>query len=68
MGQEKENYHKLKELATSLGFRLFGVADISRLKEEFIFPPEVIKDLNYGIPFTAPGAGGDRRASHPALF
>jgi epoxyqueuosine reductase len=49
MGQEKENYHKLKELATSLGFRLFGVADISRLKEEFIFPPEVIKDLNFGI-------------------
>jgi epoxyqueuosine reductase len=49
MDQQKQNYHKLKDLATSLGFRLFGIADITGLKKEFIFPPEVIQDLNYGI-------------------
>jgi epoxyqueuosine reductase len=49
MGQEKEQYHKLKDLATGLGFRLFGVADITRLKADFIFQPEVIKDLDHGI-------------------
>lgn len=49
MDQQKQNYHKIKDLAASLGFRLFGIADITGLKKEFIFPPEVVKDLNYGI-------------------
>jgi epoxyqueuosine reductase len=49
MDQQKQNYHKLKDLATGLGFRLFGVADITQLKAEFIFPSEVIRDLNFGI-------------------
>ncbi|MDD5491635.1 MAG: hypothetical protein PHV60_03005 [bacterium] len=49
MGQGKKSDQELKDLASGLGFRLFGVADISRLKAEFIFSPEVIKDLKYGI-------------------
>ncbi len=49
MGQPKEQYDQLKDQALGLGFRLFGVADIGTLKAEFLFPPEVIKDLNYGI-------------------
>ncbi|MDD5132734.1 MAG: hypothetical protein PHH44_08750 [bacterium] len=49
MDRQEQNHRKLKELSTGLGFRLFGVADITPLKAEFIFPPEVVKDLNYGI-------------------
>lgn len=70
MGQAKEHYHKLKELATNLGFRLFGVADISRLKEEFIFPPEVIRDLNYGLALGFPLQGQvlEEIGEHPTLL
>ncbi len=57
MDQQKQNYHKLKDLATNLGFRLFGVADITRLKGEFLFPPEVIKDLKCGIALGFPLQG-----------
>ncbi|MDD5259135.1 MAG: hypothetical protein PHD29_04165 [bacterium] len=49
MDQQEQNYHKLKDLAVNLGFRLFGVADVTQLKSEFLFSPEVIQDLRYGI-------------------
>ncbi|MBI5554247.1 MAG: epoxyqueuosine reductase [Elusimicrobia bacterium] len=70
MGQEKEHYHKLKEFATGLGFRLFGAADIRRLKEEFIFPPEVTNDLNYGIALGFPLQGQilEEIGEHPTLL
>jgi epoxyqueuosine reductase QueG len=57
MDQQKDNYRTLKDLAMSLGFRLFAVADIASLKAEFIFPPEVIKDLHYGIALGFPLQG-----------
>ena len=50
MGEERENYSKLKEFALGWGASLFGVCDISRLKGEFLdLSPEVVKGLNKGI-------------------
>jgi epoxyqueuosine reductase QueG len=50
MNEERENYSKLKEFALGLGASLFGVADLSRLKGEFLdLSPEAIKGLNRGI-------------------
>lgn len=70
MDQGKEYYLKLQELAISLGFRLFGVADIAQLKAEFIFPAEVIKNLKYGIALGFPLQGQvlEEIEEHPTLL
>lgn len=47
--QPQENYLKIKTLATAFGCHLFGVADVSKIKREFIFPVELTQDLNYAI-------------------
>jgi len=50
MGEERENYSKLKEFALEWGASLFGVCDISRLKGEFLdLSPGVVKGLDKGI-------------------
>ncbi len=50
MGEQKENYSKLKEFALEWGASLFGVCDISKLKGKFLdLSPGVIKDLDKGI-------------------
>ena len=49
MKQENRNYSSLKELSRRLGADLFGVADISGLKREFLLSPEMFKNLNRGI-------------------
>ncbi|MFQ5866539.1 MAG: hypothetical protein ACE5IT_00920 [bacterium] len=50
MDQERENYSKLKEFALESGASLFGVADLPKLKGEFLnLSPGVIKGLNKGI-------------------
>jgi epoxyqueuosine reductase QueG len=46
---ELENYQQLGKLATGLGFHLFGVADVRAARSEFIFPPELVAGLDYGI-------------------
>lgn len=44
------NYKLLNDYSKKAGADLFGVADISKLKEEFIFENrDVLKDLNYGV-------------------
>lgn len=44
------SYKLLKAYSKKAGADLFGVADISKLKEEFIFENrDVLKDLNYGV-------------------
>ena len=50
MGEEKENYSKLKEFALEWGASLFGVCDISKLTGKFLdLSPQVIKGLDKGI-------------------
>lgn len=44
------NYTKLKALAESAGACLFGVADITAVKEDFFIEPKsVLKGLDYGV-------------------
>jgi len=50
MNEERENYSQSKEFALGLGSSLFGVADLSRLKGEFLdLSHGAIKGLNGGI-------------------
>jgi len=50
MDEDRKNYSKLKEVALGSGTSLFGVADLSRFKGEFLdLSPEVIKGLDRGI-------------------
>jgi epoxyqueuosine reductase QueG len=46
---EDKNYLILKKYAQSLGIDLFGVAEISALKDEFLISKEVLKDINKAI-------------------
>lgn len=52
MGKEThlENYEKLKAIAEREGATLFGVADVTSVKDKFyIEPKSVLSDLDYGI-------------------
>jgi epoxyqueuosine reductase QueG len=49
MSKEKTNYSLLKKYAQSLGIDLFGVAEISAIKDEFLMSQEVLKDINKEI-------------------
>lgn len=49
MLKANENYNKIEKLVRELGFHLFGVADITAIKGEFLFPRELLQDLNYAI-------------------
>jgi len=50
MNERKGNYSKLKELALEMGACLFGVADLSRMKGEFLdLSPGATKGLDKGI-------------------
>jgi epoxyqueuosine reductase QueG len=46
---EDKNYLILKKYAQSLGIDLFGVAEISAIKDEFLISQEVLKDINKAI-------------------
>jgi epoxyqueuosine reductase QueG len=48
MGKDK-NYNKLKEIAFANGMMLFGVANVSSIREEFLLPKEVAANLPFGI-------------------
>jgi epoxyqueuosine reductase QueG len=37
MSKEKENYHQIRKYSRELGFSLFGVADITEVRNEFLF-------------------------------
>ncbi|MDD4879837.1 MAG: hypothetical protein PHR22_05240 [Candidatus Omnitrophica bacterium] len=44
------NYEKLKAIAEGEGASLFGVADVSSIKDGFVIEPKsVLKELDYGI-------------------
>lgn len=46
----KDNYNKVKEIATREGISLFGVADLEGLESEFrISPEDVYEGLKYGV-------------------
>jgi len=49
MTEDKNNYEKLKELSTDLGFSLFGVADIAEIKHEFNLPKVSVEKFSRGI-------------------
>lgn len=49
MTEDKNNYEKLKELSTDLGFSLFGVADIAEIKHEFNLPKASVEKFSRGI-------------------
>ncbi len=47
--KKDKNYSLLNKTCRELGADLFGVADISKIKEEFIFSQKVLKDLDFAI-------------------
>ncbi len=49
MTEDKNNYEKLKELSTDLGFSLFGVADIAEIKHEFNLPKVSVEKFSRGV-------------------
>lgn len=49
MADPRENYRRLSELAFSSGAALFGVADISLLKKDFLLPESLTASLTGGI-------------------
>lgn len=49
MTEDKNNYEKLKELSTDLGFSLFGVADVAEIKHEFNLPKVSVEKFSRGI-------------------
>ena len=50
MGIAEDSYGKIKDHALSLGISLFGVADVTDMREEFLdLAPETVKRLDKGI-------------------
>ena len=49
MTEDKNNYEKLKEFSIDLGFSLFGVADIVKIKHEFNLPKISVEKFSRGI-------------------
>jgi epoxyqueuosine reductase QueG len=49
MTEEKKNYEDLKKFALDLGISLFGVADITGIRDEFLLDEEVKKRFDRGI-------------------
>ncbi len=49
MTKEKKNTEDLKKFALELGFSLFGVADVTGIREEFLLDDKVKKRFNRGI-------------------
>jgi epoxyqueuosine reductase QueG len=43
------NYNQLKKICLGLGADLFGVADISKIKDEFNLSPKLVENLNKAI-------------------
>jgi epoxyqueuosine reductase QueG len=46
---KKENYSELKKLASGEGMALFGVADITQARKDFILPGNISSKFAYGI-------------------
>lgn len=49
MNREKENSEKLKKFSLDSGLSLFGVADITEIREEFILDKGVASKFTWGI-------------------
>ncbi len=49
MADKKRNYNYLKELSLSLGASLFGVADISKIKKDFLLSQELLNKIDKAI-------------------
>lgn len=50
----KGGYAEVKKLAQNIGSCLFGVADVSSIKNEFLLPSPLTRKLNRGISLAAP--------------
>ncbi|MBI4706685.1 MAG: epoxyqueuosine reductase [Candidatus Omnitrophica bacterium] len=46
---KKKNYLLVKKFCQGLGVDLFGVADIKKIRHEFVLKPEVVNNLDYAI-------------------
>jgi len=46
---QKENYQKLKDLVSSEGISLFGVADIRGTRKDFLLPKEATEKFDFAI-------------------
>ncbi|MBI5144678.1 MAG: hypothetical protein HZA27_00650, partial [Candidatus Omnitrophica bacterium] len=46
---KKKNYQSLKKFCSQQGADLFGVADISEIKNEFSLSPEILKGLDKAV-------------------
>ncbi len=55
--EAKENYDELRKLAQNMGACLFGVADVTLIKDEFLLPSSLLKHLHRGICLAAPVSG-----------
>ena len=44
-----KNYKSLKSISLGEGISLFGVADISEVKYDFLIPKEIAERFNFGI-------------------
>lgn len=49
MSAEKKNYEKLKEFALGEGLSLFGVADITEIREEFLLARDTVLKFNRAL-------------------
>lgn len=49
MDKSKDNHEKLEELSKSLGADLFGVADASDMRDDFLFPSHLIERMDRAI-------------------
>jgi epoxyqueuosine reductase QueG len=49
MSEDKNNYEKLNKISVELGFSLFGVADVEKIKHEFNLPKISVDKFSRGI-------------------
>ena len=64
---KNKNYTQLKKFAKSLGIDLFGVADISKIKNDFVLSDKLIKKIDKAIVLGVRLSGGilEEIADHP---
>ncbi len=64
---KNKNYTRLKKFAKSLGIDLFGVADISKIKNDFVLSDKLIKKIDKAIVLGIRLSGGilEEIADHP---
>jgi hypothetical protein len=68
---DEQNYEKLKAFALEQGIDLFGVADVTSIRDTFcIEPPESVVDLTQGVSMAArlSGAVMDNLVDRPTVL